>query len=340
MRLLMLPYFLPSPPPSRRQPDSNRKSARLSKPDGFYGLLFLLATLCLVAMNPIRALAIEKGETVVHRENSLYQFIIVIDNTEKNERYLANLEKTTLYQGGIKLDAPEQLLFEYTRMSFVGLSFLEQIPKDALFLGLGIGAMPRFMAGHFPETTIEVAEIDPAVVSIAKEYFSFKESGRMTVKTVDGRQFIKRSKKGYNIIFLDAYQGETIPFHLTTREFLQEAKARLNKDGVVVSNILSPKKNNFFTAMVKTYHAEFANLAIFKGKESGNYVFVATERAVAPEVVRKRAQEIQASRQLGIDLAGISQDQQVTSVPEAKAEILTDDFAPVNLYRHMEEGQP
>ena len=311
----------------------------ISNPGNICLRFFLCAAFCLGGMVPGGVQATE-GETVILRENSLYQFIIVLENKEKNERYMANLEKTTVYQGGIKLDHPDQLLFEYTRMCFVGLASLEQMPKDALFVGLGIGSMPRFMARNFPETTIEVAEIDPAVVKIAKEYFSFKETGKMTVKVEDGRQFIKRSKKGYDIIFLDAYQGDTIPFHLTTREFLQEVKGKLNKGGVVVSNILSPGRNKFFTAMIKTYQAEFENLAIFKGNKSNNYVFVATEGAVDPEAVRNNAKGIQDSRQLGIDLIAISQDQQFLTLPKEKAEILTDDFAPVNLYRHMEEGQP
>ena len=74
------------------------------------------------------------GEKVIHRENSLYQFIIVTDNLEKNERYMANLEKSPLIQGGIKLDAPDRLLFEYTRMFFVGLAYQEQLPSSALFV--------------------------------------------------------------------------------------------------------------------------------------------------------------------------------------------------------------
>jgi len=334
-----LPIQAPSPSPVAYYwlPGIAAARSRLSRPGGLGLLFWVLVSFCIAAMSPHHSRAAEEGETVLHRENSLYQYLLVLENKEKNERYLLNQEKTLSYQGGIKLDAPDRLLFEYTRISFLGLAYLDQQPKEALFIGMGIGAMPRFMAKHFPETAIETVEIDPAVVHLAKEYFSFKESGNLKVKVEDGRQFIKRSKKGYDIIFLDAYQGETIPFHLTTREFLQEVKARLNRGGVVVANILSAKKNKFFTSMIKTYHADFANLAIYKGKDSGNHIFVAGDRAVSPEAVRTRVKEIQEGRQLGIDLLAISQDQQVTLPPEERAEILTDDFAPVNLYRHMEE---
>lgn len=299
----------------------------------------LFVALCLGPVLQGRALAnTEARETVIHREDSLYQFLIILENKEKNERYLANLEKTTAYQGGIRLDTPDRLLFEYTRISFLGLAHLEQLPQSALFVGLGVGSMPRFMAKHFPGTAIEVAEIDPAVLRLAKQYFFFPEGRGLTVKVEDGRQFIKRrATQGYDIIFLDAYQGDTIPFHLTTREFLGEVKAKLNSGGVVVANILSPKRNKFFTAMIKTYGAEFANLTIYKGKESGNYIFVAGERAVSPMAVHDKARQIEEENGLGLDLAAISHEQRIPTPPVHDAEILTDDFAPVNLYRHMEE---
>ena len=316
--------------------------ARLLGPVGQYAVSLLLTLFCSDAfLVPERARAVAGDEAVIHREESLYQFLIILENKAKNERYMANLEKTTLYQGGIMLNAPDRLLFEYTRMSFVGLAYLDEMPKEALFVGLGIGAMPRFLHALSPNTAIEVAEIDPAVVKLAKEYFTFKEDGRMRVTVEDGRQFVKKkSDRGYDIIFLDAYQGDTIPFHLTTQEFLREVKKRLHKDGVVVSNILSPGRNKFFTAMIRTYQAEFANLALYKGKESKNYVFVASDRRVPPEAVRDKAKEIQEDYQLGVDLVAIIQGQGVAAETDVKTEILTDDFAPVNLYRHMEEGQP
>lgn len=302
----------------------------------------LLAALGQGPLLPGRALANEEQETVIHREDSLYQFLIILENKEKNERYMANLEKTTTYQGGIKLDAPDRLLFEYTRISFLGLAHLPQLPNSALFVGLGIGSMPRFMAKHFPDMAIEVAEIDPAVLKLAKQYFFFpEEGGGMTVKVEDGRQFIKRrAKQGYDIIFLDAYQGDTIPFHLTTQEFLREVKAKLNSGGVVVANILSPKKNKFFTAMIKTYGTEFADLTVYQGKESGNFVFIASDRPVSPVTVHGKAREIQEVGGLGFDLAAIAHEQRIPTPKVADAEILTDDFAPVNLYRHMEEKGP
>ena len=67
----------------------------------------------------------------------------VIENATKRERYIRN-NKRELRQGGIYLDAPDKLLFEYTRMAFVSLAFMEREPKEVLFVGLGAGSMPKY----------------------------------------------------------------------------------------------------------------------------------------------------------------------------------------------------
>jgi spermidine synthase len=98
----------------------------------------------------------------------------------------------------------------------------------------------------------------------------------MKVHVDDGRLFVKRIKKKYDWIILDAYQNDYIPFHLTTLEFLKEVKSRLKDDGVVVSNITSQFRNKFFDSMVMTYKKAFPHLYVFKGKKSSNFIFVAT----------------------------------------------------------------
>jgi spermidine synthase len=53
---------------------------------------------------------------------------------------------------------------------------------------------------------MDVVEIDADILPVAS-YFYFKENEKLKVHSGDARQFIKRSKKKYDIIFLDAYRG-------------------------------------------------------------------------------------------------------------------------------------
>jgi spermidine synthase len=184
-----------------------------------------------------------------------------------------------------------------------------------------------------------VVEIDPDILPVAKEYFYFKENEKLKVHSGDARQFIKRSKKKYDIIFLDAYQADYIPFHLTTLEFMREAKSRLKENGVVVSNILSSNRNKFFDSMIMTYKKVFPYLYVFKGKNSGNFIFVVTKGIDLKDKdgIGAAAGKLQALKKFDIDLTETATRFEYSTPYEwYAADILTDDFAPVNLYKFQD----
>lgn len=287
-------------------------------------LLFLLAL-------PLRASAAD--DKILYEHNSLYQFIVVSENSEKGMRYLHNNEKH-LIQGGMKINSPNQLALEYYRMSLISLAFLDNEPKDILVVGLGAGAVPKYLNRRFPNASVDVVEIDPEILTVAQKYFYFAENDKMRVHVNDGRMFIKRTKKKYDLVFLDAYRNGSIPFHLTTREFLEETRKILGPGGVVVSNILSEKANQFHDSMIVTYQDAFEHLYMFTGKESRNYVFVATDqkRGRMGKEVMERAKKVEKG--LDVNLSVFAETYSYGSVlRDIKADILTDDFAPVDLLK-------
>jgi spermidine synthase len=301
--------------------------------------ILILLTL-FISMFPLQGFTLESAEKQLFEKNSLYQYISVVEDTVKKERYVRN-QKREIKQGGIYVNAPDKLLLEFTQMSFVSLAFLDGDPKDVLFVGLGAGAMPKYFTRRYPEVLIDVAEIDPDMLAVAQKYFYFKENERMKVHIDDGRLFVKRTKKRYDWIILDAYQNDYIPFHLTTREFLAQVKSRLKDNGVVVANIVSSFRNKFFDSMVMTYKKVFPHLSIFRGKKSDNFIFVATTggKVKDKEIVEARARKIQSERKFDIDLEDIASRYEPSVAYEWDgAEILTDDFAPVNLYQHQKSG--
>lgn len=273
----------------------------------------------------------------VYEKNSLYQFIMVDEDLENKQRYILVNTKKDRPQGGILIDDPDKLIYEYTRMAFTSLAFLDREPEEVLFVGLGAGVMPRYFNRYYPDAIADSVEIDPEMFEVAKKYFYFEEKPNMKVHLLDGRMYIKRTAKKYDMIFLDAYRGEHIPFHLTTVEFLRELKKKLKDGGVVVSNVLSKSNNKYFWAMVKTYQEEFESLYLFKGKEAGNFIFVATVNKFPLEksAMLTRAGKIQSEKGMDIDLKQSPWDYEGMGFTW-DSKILTDDFAPVNLYKEME----
>ncbi|MHB8880535.1 MAG: spermidine synthase [Thermodesulfovibrionales bacterium] len=302
---------------------------------------FCLSILCL-ALFPLQGFALEPSEKQLFEKNSLYQYISVVEDTVKKERYVRN-QKREYAQGGIYLNAPDKLLYEFTQMGFVSLAFMDRDPKDVLFVGLGAGAMPRYFTGRYPDAAIDIAEIDPDMLAVAQKYFYFKDNERMKTFIEDGRLFVKRARKKYDWIVLDAYQNDYIPFHLTTLEFLKEVKGRLKDDGVVVANITSTFRNKFFDSMVMTYKKAFPHFYILKGRKSGNFIFIATAHSKIKDKdhVEARARKIQSARKFDIDLEELASRYETAEAYEwGRAKILTDDFAPVNLYQHQRSGAP
>lgn len=282
------------------------------------------------------------ADRILYEKNSLYQYIVVSENSKDGLRCIHNNEKY-LRQGGMYINAPEKLAFEYYRMSLIALAFLDGEPKDMLVIGLGAGAVPKYLNKHFPQAAIDIVEIDPEILAVAQKYFYFKENDKMKVHVNDGRMFVKRAKKKYDLVFLDAYRNGSIPFHLTTREFLEETKKILKPGGVVTSNILSESSNQFHDSMTVTYRDVFEHFYIFTGKNSGNYIFTATDQKKVKRYkeVKERAKKITAGKRLDTDLAAIAEEYSYGSVlRDIKADVLTDDFAPVDMLRHKKSRNP
>jgi len=278
------------------------------------------------------AVSVSHAYDTLFEGESLYHHICVTE--EDGFRYLA-FDETRGTQSAMKIADPLFLHYVYARLAFAGLAFCGQ-PNDVLFVGLGGASMPKFFRRYYPEANVDIAEIDPMIVEVAKKYFAFSEDPKMKVYVKDGRVFLAKSEKKYDVIVLDAYNTDSIPFHLTTKEFFEEVRRHVKPDGAVVSNIWSPTLNKYFEAEIKTFQATFPELYIFPGLTSGNYIFVATPRSgQVPEwTVVDRAAEITREKKFPFDLAELVKGayQYATKRPTT-VQVLTDDHAPVEVLR-------
>jgi spermidine synthase len=126
-----------------------------------------------------------------------------------------------------------------------------------------------------------------------------------------------------------------IPFHLTTKEFLEEVKAKLADNAVVVSNIAIEKDAQLYPWMLRTYQNAFGTL--FEGNIPGtiNRVLIgkAGKSAFAGKDIVSRSRAMQSKIAMGYDLAGCAGIFRDVSSRQASDKVLTDDYAPVNLMK-------
>ncbi len=287
---------------------------------------YLLAVL--LALAAVNAVADQK---VVFQKRSLYRNISVTEGDG-----MVCLEFTTrrshTWQSCQRQSDPDRLVFDYTRMVFAGLA-LDPHPRRVLVIGLGGGSIPRTMHGLYPDARIDVAEIDPAVRDVARDYFDFHAAGPLAVHIGDGRVFVRRAlAKGahYDFIVLDAFNGDYIPEHLMTREFLLECRRLLSADGVLVANTFSSSK--LYDSESATYQAAFGWFINLRKPDSNRVIVAAKRDRVSVARFNTLAQAIPADlAHYGIDMREITGLALAKPDWDSGARVLTDQYAPANL---------
>jgi len=281
--------------------------------------LLPLALLVVLALGVLAA----ADQKVLYQKASPYNTILV---TEDEQGLRTMFFDSKVRQSVVKVGDPDHIELPYARAAAVGLSFVEE-PRRVLVVGLGGGTIPSFLHKHYPRTTIDVVDIDPDVVIVAKRFFGFREDATMRAHVGDGRRFIEECRTPYDIIFLDAFGSENIPYHLATREFLQAVRRALAPGGIAVGNIWSRGSNPLYDSMVRTYQEVFDDLYIFDVRGAGNKILVALPRRqlVDRDDLARRASRISSEKRFRFDLGDpVTYGYQHASEKNSRGRVLAD----------------
>ena len=227
------------------------------------------------------------GDKVLHEEKSLYSAIIV-KKVGTTTCLQFTVRQNQRNQSCINAARPKEMVFTYTRMSLASLIFVDE-PRNILVVGLGGGTLPMAFHDLFPNAVVDSVEIDPAVVRVARQFFGFFEDERMNIFVQDARVFTKRAMrrdKRYDLIVLDAFNGDYIPEHLMTKEYLEETKSILAPGGTLIANTFSI--SDLYHHESNTYAAVFDEIINFRLWESANRVIIAPGRHFTDKELKER----------------------------------------------------
>jgi spermidine synthase len=236
----------------------------------------------------------------------------------------ARLKGWNYTESRIDLADPDVIPARYLRLMTTALAYAPQV-DSVLLIGLGGGVLTSYLGRFLPDARIDSVEIDPGVIDTAKTWFGVKETERMRIVASDGRVFLNRNRNLYDVALIDAYLGGSVPFHLMTKEFYTLLKRRLVPGGVAVFNIHEP--NRLFPVSVRTLQAVFATVDVYYSG-FGEVAVVATDAPRA--AAERRAAELQKKYGFRHSLPELLA--QRSELDPGSGEVLTDDFAPVDVY--------
>ena len=205
-------------------------------------------------------------KTLLQKE-TFYHRIRVEEDDEARYMYF---DRTL--QSAMNLKDPTALRLVYSRYTSLGFAFRPDA-KKMLIIGLGGGSIPKKVQKEFPDLEIDAVEIDPEVIKVAKDYFNVKENKNLRLHAMDGRLFLNRTQNQYDIILLDAYFTDAVPFHLTTKEFFELAQKKLAPNGIIVANLISAvtgPSGKIVRAFVRTQRQIFPQVYVFAARRPDN----------------------------------------------------------------------
>ncbi|MEA2193475.1 MAG: hypothetical protein QOI73_3596 [Solirubrobacteraceae bacterium] len=266
-----------------------------------------------------------KGETdpgarVIHEADTEYQYARVVQDAdgtrtlELNEgQAIHSIRRPGTYLTGDYWD----------EMLVLPLAAGGRVPRSVAILGNAAGTTARAYGHYFPSTRVDAVEIDGELTDIGRRYFDLRGPNLHT-HAADARPYLRRTRRRYDTIVVDAYRQPYIPFYLATREFFALARERLRPGGVVLINVGHPEHSARLEQVLgATLRAEFPTV-VRDPVEPTNTVLLATTGAATAGRLRA------AAPALATDLRPVALDAAARLAPGLRGgRVYTDDVAPV-----------
>jgi spermidine synthase len=236
----------------------------------------------------------------------------------------------------VVLEDPTVLGYGYER-AYAELTQLHAAGRpelDALFIGGGGYTFPRYVEAVYPRATVDVIEIDPAVTRATVEHLGLPAASRIRSFNQDARAFLQEwpDPKRYDIIYGDAFNDLSIPFHLTTVEFCRILADRLKLDGIYLANVIDKLEGGeFLKAYTNALRRVFPHVHILARSDEllpfdrNTYVILAGRQPLD----RARLEAVTAGEPL-LRTVALPEARLASYLASGRALTLTDDFAPVD----------
>jgi spermidine synthase len=238
----------------------------------------------------------------------------------------------------VDLEDPNRLEFAYIRWFDAAVADHVEDRVDgyaALHIGGGGFSFPRHLAATNAASRHTILELDPVVFDTARSELGLVTSAALEVVLGDARLgIVRQPDDAFDVVVGDAFGSLSVPWHLTTDEFLAEVDRVLRPDGRYVMNIIDGPALSFVRAEARTLAARFEHVLVvsrpgsFAGVEGragggGNVILVASHEPLDANALGARLERA-GDR---VRIVGAAGDLEAFI---GEAPFLRDDFAPVD----------
>jgi spermidine synthase len=234
---------------------------------------------------------------VVHEVRSAFSHIQIRDWGNQRGMFFLGHGGEAALETVIDPRAPHRLQHRYSHTLMAGLLY-RPAPSACLLIGLGGGAIVRFLNHELPPMRLDVVEIDPVVVDLAREYFGTVPGGRTRIFTEDAFDYLHHTRERYDLILVNAHlmpgaqtNATGLPLRLAAEAFVTNLRERLLPGGVVAFNLIQGPDTPVNIALVRD---TFATVEVYHSAAVANVIVVALAASGGPgeDELRKRAQAL------------------------------------------------
>jgi spermidine synthase len=224
-------------------------------------------------------------------------------------------------QGAMRIARPYALEVVYTREMLLPLLLRAEPLRHCLLVGLGAASQLKFLYRHFPEARFCVLEINPDVLTAARQCFKLPESPRIDIVIADAAEWMaaQRPQACFDLILQDGFDAAGRMGALSGAAFYAHCRAALNADGAFACNLLGRSRG--FQASLRRIRRVFPKRSLhFPSGDNGNVValgLVGAPQDFALPDLRERALTLKA--QTGLNLCpALSRLQLNAATPEGR----------------------
>ncbi|MBU1124449.1 MAG: fused MFS/spermidine synthase [Candidatus Omnitrophica bacterium] len=277
---------------------------------------------------------------VLYQKESAYSYIHIrsMQDHPNVRRLMLNQLLHSIVDTNAPADIQAPFQYPYLKLYAAVTRHLGGESMRTLVIGGGGYVFPRYIQENWPESSIDVVEIDPEVTRAAVEVLGLSKDSSMRIHHMDACNFVddtlRRKKEQakefplYDFIYCDAISGFAVPYQLTTSEFNEKIKGLLTPKGVYMVTIIDTlRSGRFLGAMVNTLEESFAKVKVFRAE-----TLIDSDYARNTFTILCSKNPIDFEN-MGIEETGnfLMQKEELAFIRErVGAMVLSDDYAPVD----------